>query len=87
MVNDKDIDSVLSLLPKDAIYYFTQASVQRALPAETLSQKAEKAGLHGIIITPVENAYKKALQNAGKEDIIFVGGSTFVVADLLKNNF
>lgn len=87
MVNDKDIDSVLSLLPKDAIYYFTQASVQRALPAETLSQKAEKAGLHGIIITPVENAYKKALQNAGKEDIIFVGGSTFVVADLLKSNF
>ena len=87
MVNDKDIDSVLSLLPKDAKYYFTQASVQRALPAETLSQKAEKAGLHGIIITPVENAYKKALQNAGKEDIIFVGGSTFVVADLLKSNF
>lgn len=87
MVNDKDIESVLDILPKDAEYYFTQASVQRALPAETLAQKAQKAGLHGQIITPVKEAYKKASGNAAKEDIIFVGGSNFVVADLLKNDF
>ena len=87
MVNDKDIDSVLGILPKDAEYYFTQASVQRALPAETLAIKAGKVGLKGVVITDVKEAYKKARQNATKDDLIFVGGSTFVVADLLKTDF
>ena len=87
MVNDKDIDSVLGILPKDAEYYFTQASVQRALSAESLAIKAGKVGLKGVVITDVKEAYRKALQNATKDDLIFVGGSTFVVADLLKTDF
>lgn len=87
MVNDKDIDSVLGILPKDAEYYFTQASVQRALSAESLAIKAGKVGLKGVVITDVKEAYRKARQNATKDDIIFVGGSTFVVADLLKTDF
>lgn len=87
MVNDKDIDSVLGILPKDAEYYFTQASVQRALSAESLAIKAGKVGLKGVVITDVKEAYRKAQQNATKDDLIFVGGSTFVVADLLKTDF
>ncbi|MBO5885460.1 MAG: bifunctional folylpolyglutamate synthase/dihydrofolate synthase [Bacteroidaceae bacterium] len=87
MVNDKDIDSVLGILPKDAEYYFTQASVQRALSAEFLAIKAGKVGLKGVVITDVKEAYRKARQNATKDDLIFVGGSTFVVADLLKTDF
>ena len=87
MVNDKDIDSVLGILPKDAEYYFTQASVQRALSAESLAIKAGKVGLKGVVITDVKEAYRKARQNATKDDLIFVGGSTFVVADLLKTDF
>ena len=87
MVNDKDIDSVLGILPKDAEYYFTQASVQRALPAESLAIKAGKVGLKGVVIADVKEAYRKARQNATKDDLIFVGGSTFVVADLLKTDF
>ena len=87
MVNDKDIDSVLGILPKDAEYYFTQASVQRALSAESLAIKAGKVGLKGVVITDVKEAYRKARQKATKDDLIFVGGSTFVVADLLKTDF
>ena len=87
MVNDKDIDSVLGILPKDAEYYFTQASVQRALSAESLAIKAGKFGLKGVVITDVKEVYRKARQNATKDDLIFVGGSTFVVADLLKTDF
>ena len=87
MVNDKDIEGVLGILPKDAEYYFTQASVQRALPAESLAIKAGKVGLKGVVITDVKEAYRKARQNATKDDLIFVGGSTFVVADLLKTDF
>lgn len=87
MVNDKDIDSVLGILPKDTEYYFTQASVQRALSAESLAIKAGKVGLKGVVITDVKEAYRKARQNATKDDLIFVGGSTFVVADLLKTDF
>ena len=87
MVNDKDIEGVLGILPKDAEYYFTQASVQRALSAESLAIKAGKVGLKGVVITDVKEAYRKAQQNATKDDLIFVGGSTFVVADLLKTDF
>lgn len=87
MVNDKDIEGVLGILPKDAEYYFTQASVQRALSAESLAIKAGKFGLKGVVITDVKEAYRKARQNATKDDLIFVGGSTFVVADLLKTDF
>lgn len=85
MVNDKDIGSVLRMLPKEAIYYFTQAGVQRALQANVLAEKAKDAGLKGTIFSNVNEAYKTAQENAEKDDIIFIGGSTFVVADLLKS--
>ena len=85
MVNDKDVNTVLSILPKDAIYYFTQASVQRAMPVEEFSRIAGKHNLHGSCYTNVGLAYSAAKQNACKNDIIFVGGNTFIVADMLNN--
>ncbi|MBR4644040.1 MAG: bifunctional folylpolyglutamate synthase/dihydrofolate synthase [Bacteroidaceae bacterium] len=85
MVNDKDVNTVLSMLPKDAIYYFTQASVKRAMPAKEFSEIAAKHNLHGGCYASVGLAYSAAKQNAEKNDIIFVGGSTFIVADMLNN--
>jgi dihydrofolate synthase/folylpolyglutamate synthase len=85
MVNDKDVNTVLSLLPKDALYYFTQASVQRAMPVEEFSRIAGKHHLHGNSYANVGLAYSAARQNAEKNDIIFVGGSTFIVADMLNS--
>lgn len=84
MVNDKDINSVLSLLPSKATYYFTQASVKRALPAKDFQEIAKKHGLKGEIFTSVEEAIKKARTKAEKNDFIFIGGSTFIVADALS---
>ena len=84
MVNDKDISSVLALLPKDATYYFTQASVSRALPATEVKQLAERNGLQGQTYNSVKEAYKSALSSAHPDDFVFVGGSTFIVADLLS---
>ena len=83
MVNDKDISGVLALLPKDAIYYFCQASVQRALPHEEIKAEAAKYDLRGQDFPAVSEAYKTALGEAGADDFIYVGGSSFVVADLL----
>jgi len=82
-VNDKNIDNILSLLPKDAYYYFTQAKIPRALDCNELSKKANSAGLHGEVIPDVKTAYNTAIRNAGKHDFVFVGGSTFVVAEVL----
>lgn len=84
MVNDKDINGVLALLPKDAIYYFTQASVARALPAKEIAGLAAKHNLHGEQYSTVEQATKQALHDADKDDFIFIGGSSFIVADLLS---
>ena len=81
MVNDKDTDHVLALLPTEARYYFTQASIPRALDAYILQQKANSFGLQGEAIGKVKDAVAKALQNATANDLVFVGGSTFVVAD------
>lgn len=83
MVNDKDISGVLHLLPHDATYYFTQAQVKRALSAQDLAAKACQMGLTGKVFPTVEQAYTAAQRNAQANDVIFVGGSTFVVADLL----
>ena len=83
MVNDKDIDGVLDLMPEKAFYFFTQASVQRAMPAEDFATKAIFHGLSGTICNSVQEAVEKALARAGQDDIIFIGGSTFVVADAL----
>ncbi|MEG1643523.1 MAG: folylpolyglutamate synthase/dihydrofolate synthase family protein [Bacteroidales bacterium] len=84
MVNDKDTDGVLALLPKDAEYYFTQASVQRALPATEIQRLGEKHGLKGSCFSSVKEAYNTALQQSSPDELIYVGGSTFVVADLLS---
>ncbi|MDE7396208.1 MAG: bifunctional folylpolyglutamate synthase/dihydrofolate synthase [Muribaculum sp.] len=83
-VNDKDIDTILSMMPVDNTrYYFTQASVRRALPAEQLRDRALQFGLHGEVYSSVAEAYRAALNKATDEDMIYVGGSTFIVADLL----
>lgn len=89
MVNDKDIDGVLSLMPKEAVYYFTQASVARALPVDEFAEKACRHGLKGGTYPNVGEAVRSALQDASEEDFVFVGGSTFIVADaypLLEGN-
>ena len=84
MVNDKDINGVLSLLPKKAKYYFCQASVSRALESIKLKKLASSFELDGESYPSVELAYKEALADSSDDDFIFVGGSTFVVADLLR---
>ena len=84
MVNDKDISGILKLLPKDAVYYFTKASVKRALPEKELQYMARQAGLSGNAYPDVRTAVIAAKKNATENDFIFVGGSSFIVADLLK---
>ena len=83
MVNDKDQDEVLSLLPAKAQYYFTKASIPRAAEPEALAAKAERFGLTGNCYPTVRQALSVALANAGENDLVFVGGSTFVVAEIL----
>ena len=83
MVNDKDINGVLALMPKHATYYFTRASVARTLPSLELQALATKHGLHGATYPNVAEATQAALAEADKEDFIYVGGSSFIVADLL----
>lgn len=85
MVNDKDIEGVLALLPEQATYYFTKASVKRALPEEELYKLATAKGLHGNCYKDVPTAVKAAQEKSLPEDFIFVGGSSFIVADLLAN--
>lgn len=82
-VNDKDIDSILEIMPQKAQYYFTKASVPRALDPKNLAQKAREKGINGICYESVESALKSAISESKENDMIFVGGSTFVVADLL----
>lgn len=83
VVKDKNIDKILSLLPKDAIYYFTKASIPRALNENELFQKATENKLNGKTFSSVETAYTEAKKNAEPNDLIFIGGSTFIVADYL----
>lgn len=82
MVKDKDIQAILDELPKEASYFFCQASIPRALPAEDLRRAAEQAGLYGRAIVHVNDAIHAARQEAKENDLIFVGGSTFVVAEI-----
>ncbi len=83
MVNDKDIAGVLALLPQEATYYFTAASIARALPPAELQQQALSLHLIGNTYSTVAQAYSAALEAAQESDFIYVGGSSFVVADLL----
>lgn len=83
MANDKDLSAILAMMPKNAIYYFTQASVDRALDVNILAENALKQGLKGDKYSTVELALKVAKENANENDFIFIGGSSFVVADAL----
>lgn len=83
MARDKDIDTVLTMLPRNAVFYWTKASVHRAMDANGLKEKAKSHGLEGEAFENVAKAYTAALDAAGKDDFVFVGGSSFVVADLL----
>lgn len=88
MVDDKDVAHVLQLLKEKmenrVKYYWTQPSTKRAIPVEELSELALKFGLHGSLYHSVKEAYNAALENAEKGDFVFVGGSSYVVADLLS---
>jgi dihydrofolate synthase/folylpolyglutamate synthase len=82
MVNDKDISKVLDLLPLEASYIFCQASIPRAMDADELASKAREKGLKGQVIPKVMDALEFARKNASPDDLIFIGGSTFVVAEI-----
>jgi len=83
VVNDKDLDEILPLFPKEAIYYFCKPNIPRGLDAEILKEKAATFNLKGEVYRSVSESYKTALQKATDSDFIFVGGSTFVVAEIL----
>lgn len=80
---DKDIDAILALLPRDAYYLFTQAASERALPVSELAARAAAAGLDGEAVATVPEAVTRAKALAAPADTIFIGGSTFVVAEVL----
>lgn len=82
-VNDKDISHIVELFPSDARYYFTQASIPRALAAGKVAQYFKGRGICGEVIPDVKEAVRAALNDASPDDVIYVGGSTFVVADFL----
>lgn len=83
VVNDKDIDGILQLLPKEAEYYFCKADIPRGLSADILAEKAINCGLQGKVYESVRQAYSTALSNAQEGDLVFVGGSNFTVAEVV----
>ena len=83
MVKDKDIDAVLQLFPKEATYYFTRASIPRAIDEKELAKKGNSLGLRGEHYPSVNNALSIAKQKASKEDLILVCGSVFVVGEVI----
>ena len=83
MVNDKDIDSVLQLLPHNAEYYFCKADIPRGLDANILAEKAFELGLNGLTYESVSHAYRSAVNNAHFGDVVFIGGSNFTVAEVV----
>ena len=82
-VNDKDIDGILNLLPQYAEYYFCKADIPRGLDANILADKALQVGLRGKVYESVQQAYNSALNNAHFDDVVFVGGSNFTVAEVI----
>ena len=85
MVDDKDIDGVMALLPRDAVYYWCQAASKRAISSATVAAKGQAHGLTGTDCGSVSDAYAAAMSEATPADFIFVGGSSYVVADLLAS--
>lgn len=91
MMADKDVDGVLELMPKNAVYFFTQAAIGRAMKAQTFAEKGVSHGLKGYTCQTVSEALSLAQQAASEDDMIFIGGSTYVVSEALpllnqKNN-
>ena len=86
IVKDKDADKILSLLPKDAMYYFTRSQIPRALPEDELAAKAKQFDLHGEKFSEVNEALKAAMAKAHKEDLIVVCGSVFLVGEVNLNS-
>ena len=82
-VKEKNLDVLLPLFPKDAVYYFARPDIPRGMDVEILEEKASEAGLKGTIHDSIPNAYKAALNKAAKDDFIYIGGSTFTVAEVL----
>jgi len=85
MVRDKEVDNVLKLLPAEASYYFTQAGIPRALPAEELRKKAGAFGLQGSSWPDVNTALREARQHANSDDLILICGSVFLVGEVIKH--
>ena len=83
VVNDKDLTTILPLFPKEAIYYFCKPNIPRGLGATELQQYCIPFGLNGSVYTSVQEAYNTALKDAVSNDLIFIGGSTFVVAEVV----
>ena len=83
VVNDKDLDSILPLFPKTAIYYFCKPKIERGLSAKILQEKAATYNLKGNTYNSISIAYKNALANSESKDLIYIGGSTFVVAEII----
>ena len=83
MVDDKDIQEVMKMLPSEAVYYFTKASTKRAIPETEVKRIGDRIGLRSRVFTTVEQAFRKAQEEAAAEDFIFVGGSSYIVADFL----
>lgn len=83
VVNDKDLDEVLPLFPKNAIYYFCKPNIPRGLDSSVLKEKAKQFGLNGATYNSVSEAYNSTQESAAADDFIYVGGSTFVVAEIL----
>jgi dihydrofolate synthase/folylpolyglutamate synthase len=82
-VSDKDLSLLFPLLPKKAEYYFTRASIPRALDEKLLQSRASESGLYGKSYSSVRMAINAAIADSGPEDVVFVGGSTFVVAEVI----
>lgn len=83
MVDDKDINTVIRMLPKSAIYYFTKASTKRAMSETDIMKLGLGSGLEGRCFKDVPAAYNQALEDSNEKDFVFVGGSSYIVADLL----
>jgi len=83
VVNDKDLSAILHLFPKEAVYYFCKPDIPRGLNQEELQNQCLKYGLEGSTYQSVRMAYNSALKNASKKDLVFIGGSTFVVAEVI----
>ena len=83
-VSDKDVDSIMHLMPQNASYFITHASVKRAMPTSILAEKFRNSGIKCEVFESVKEAIKQAQKEASENDVIFVGGSTFIVADALQ---